>query len=242
MENYNSEFYVDMEITSASSAIEIIPILINQYHPTSVVDVGCGTGAFAQEFLKRGIQDVIGYEGDWMRGIDTLLQKEKYIYTDLTKRIMVTRNFDLCLCLEVAEHLDSFAAETLVSSLTALSSRIVFSAAIPKQGGNHHVNEQWPDYWAQLFAEKGFFLDWDPRMSIWDNSKIHPCYRQNLLVFSKKTESSHIIPTSLVHPDAWIQAMKYRKVPVWLRLTSKLPRSLLRAGKRVVSKVVGMTR
>jgi SAM-dependent methyltransferase len=242
MENYNSEFYVDMEVTSVSSAIEIIPILVNQYNPTSVVDIGCGTGAFAHEFYKQGIDDVIGYEGTWMRDKDTLLQKDKYVYNDLTKEIVVTRKFDLCLCLEVAEHLDFSAAETLISSLTALSSRVVFSAAIPKQGGNQHVNEQWPDYWAQLFAERGFFLEWDPRMSIWGNSKIHPCYRQNLLVFSKKTESSVIIPTSLVHPDAWIQAMKYRKAPFWLRLTSKLPRPLLRVGKRVISKIVRMTK
>ncbi len=242
MESYNSEFYVEMEVTSVSSAKEIVPILVKQYNPTSVVDVGCGTGAFAYEFIKNGIQDVIGYEGDWMRDKDTLLQKEKYIYTDLTKEIIVARNFDLCLCLEVAEHLDSFAAETLISSLTALSTRVVFSAAIPRQGGNHHVNEQWPDYWAKLFAEKGFFLDWDPRISIWNNSSIHSCYRQNLLVFSKKTEPSHIIPISLVHPDAWIQAMKYRKVPIWLRLTSKLPRILLRAGKRVVSKLEKVTK
>ena len=114
MENYNLEFYVDMEVTSVSSAIEIVPMLVNQYNPTSVVDIGCGTGAFAYEFFKLGIDDVIGYEGTWMRDKDTLLQKDKYVYSDLTKKIDVTRNFDLCLCLEVAEHLDFFAAQTLL--------------------------------------------------------------------------------------------------------------------------------
>ena len=62
MKMYDSEFYADMQILSATSAKEIIPLLINRYKPISVVDVGCGTGAFAQEFIQNGVEDVVGYE------------------------------------------------------------------------------------------------------------------------------------------------------------------------------------
>jgi len=242
LEVYSSEFYADMEVTSITSAKEIIPLLIDRYKPTSVVDVGCGTGAFALEFIKNGINDVLGYEGVWMREADTLLQKDKYIYWDITQEIRTTRIFDLCLCLEVAEHLDYLSARTLVSTLTTLSSRVVFSAAIPRQGGNHHVNEQWPKFWAQLFAEKGYILEWDPRLSIWNNLNIAACYRQNLLIFEKSSDRETIIPLSLVHPEAWELAMKYRKTPIWLKAFHLLPRSFLRFGKKFLHRIVGKIR
>lgn len=242
MEVYSSEFYADMEVTSITSAKEIIPVLIDRYNPTSVVDVGCGTGAFALEFINNGIEDVIGYEGIWMREADTLLQKDKYIYWDITQEIRTTRIYDLCLCLEVAEHLDYSSARTLISTLTTLSPRVVFSAAIPHQGGNHHANEQWPEFWAQLFAEEEYILEWDPRLSMWNNPNIASCYRQNLLVFVKSAERQGDIPLSLVHPEAWTLAMKYRKTPIWLRALHLLPRSFLSKGKRYLSRIIGMGR
>jgi SAM-dependent methyltransferase len=242
MEVYNSEFYADMQISSLASAKEIIPLLISRYKPASVVDVGCGTGAFAREFIQNGVDDVTGYEGEWMRGVQTLLQQEKYIFVDFTNGIVPTRIYDLCICLEVAEHLDSSSARTLVSILTSLSEKVVFSAAIPSQGGNHHVNEQWPDFWARLFAEKGYILEWDPRLSNWNNSNIASCYRQNLLVFEKGINRQMIVPISLVHPEAWIMAMKYRKTPIWLKALHLLPRPLLRFGKKLMRRIVGQAR
>ena len=235
MKNYSSEFYSEMEILSISSAKEIIPMLINRYGPVTVADVGCGTGAFANELISLGINDVDGYEGDWMKESQTLLPKSRYVYCDLTKKIQTNRIYDLCLCLEVAEHLDQSKARVLIESLTAMSSRIVFSAAIPRQGGNHHVNEQWPKYWAELFAEKGFLLEWDPRVTIWNNAKIAPCYRQNLLVFSLSDNHEVSSPISFVHPEIWDDVLKYRRVPFWLKILVKFPRSYLRLGKRVVN-------
>ena len=239
MEMYDSEFYADMQISSLTSAKEIIPLLMSKYQPISVVDVGCGTGAFAQEFIQSGVKDVIGYEGEWMQGAQTLLEKSKYIYVDFTHEIFPTRIYDLCICLEVAEHLDSSSARTLVSTLTSFSERVVFSAAIPRQGGNHHVNEQWPEYWANLFAEKGYALEWDPRLFIWNNSSIASCYRQNLLVFGKSANPKIVIPPSLVHPEAWVLAMKYRKTPIWLKALHLLPRPFLRFGKKFLYRIVG---
>ena len=232
LKEYNMEFYNDMEILSVSSAKEIIPILVERYNPLSVVDIGCGTGAFAFEFMRTGLTKVVGIEGEWMKNVSTILPKDNFFYYDITETIEPNIIYDLCLCLEVAEHLEKSKARILVSSLTSLSSRVVFSAAIPLQGGNHHVNEQWPEYWAALFAEKGYFLEWDPRISIWNNSKIASCYRQNLLVFSRDDGDKQSIPVSLVHPEAWELAFRHRKVPLWLRILYLLPSSFLRLGKK----------
>ena len=228
MTNYSDDFYATMEQGSRSSARQIVPLLISKYSPNSVVDVGCGTGPFANEFLNLGVSDIAGYEGDWMKSVPTLLPKNFYIYQDLTKPLISTKKYDLCLCLEVAEHLEEGDARTLIETLTKLSEVIAFSAAIPQQGGNHHVNEQWPHYWGKLFAEKNFFLDWDPRFSIWENSEIEGCYRQNLLIFSLHAEKSELKLTSLVHPVLWTEAMNARKIPLRVRLIGKLPQSIFR--------------
>lgn len=174
-----------------------------------------------------------------MREVKTLLHKDKYVYVDISKELRTLRTYDLCLCLEVAEHLDYSSARTLVSTLTSLSPRVVFSAAIPHQGGNNHVNEQWPEFWALLFAEKGFSLEWDPRLLIWNNSNIASCYRQNLLVFEKVTTKESTIPLSLVHPEAWNSAMRYRKTPFWFKAFTRVPRPISRMGKRFIHKIVG---
>lgn len=232
-----------MEQGSFSSAQEIVPKLISRYSPMSVVDIGCGTGSFANEFLKLGIAEVIGYEGDWMKPLPTLLPKANYRYHDLRTPIESSKSYDMCLCLEVAEHICENSAANLISILTLMSSRVVFSAAIPKQGGNQHVNEQWPAYWSKLFAERGFFLEWDPRQSIWENDKIEGCYRQNLLIFAKNSANNLEEPKALVHPVIWIDAMAVRKVPLSRKLIGKLPNfifvfrrfllKLLRAKKNV---------
>jgi SAM-dependent methyltransferase len=237
LRNYSDDFYKTMAHGSRSSAQHIVPLLLSRYTPNSIVDVGCGTGPFAHEFLRRGVIDVAGYEGIWMAELFTQLPKDYYIYQDLTKPFEVTRKYDLCLCLEVAEHLDEMHARQLIESITSLSDVIVFSAAIPMQGGNHHVNEQWPMYWANLFAERNFFLDWDPRMKIWEVSEIEGCYRQNLLVFSSKTEKREVNAISLVHPELWSQAMRIREVSLKHRLAKRLPKSFFLFRRYILKKI-----
>lgn len=223
MDNYSNDFYATMEKGSFSSAQKIVPKLIARYSPNSVVDIGCGTGSFANEFLNLGISEVTGYEGTWMAPLPTLLPKANYLYHDLTKSLTSPKSFDMCLCLEVAEHIDEKFAENLIQMLTSVSSIVVFSAAVPKQGGNHHVNEQWPGYWSKLFAARGFFLEWDPRQSIWEDVNIEACYRQNLLIYSKGPTDQQIEPMALVHPGIWLDAMAIRKVPLSRKLIGKLP-------------------
>jgi hypothetical protein len=102
---------------------------------------------------------------------------------DLTMPLHITRKFDLAISVEVAEHLPESAAKTFVDSLTSLAPVILFSAAIPDQGGKLHVNEQWPAYWINLFATLGYELIDCIRWRIWEISGIEPYYAQNCLLF-----------------------------------------------------------
>lgn len=174
-----------------SSAAALVPLLVDRWQPASVVDVGCGEGWFVKEFTDRGIR-AEGVDGhvDGIQRVDLAAPP----YPDLG-------TFDLAISLEVAEHIDPANAGDLVAWLCRLAPVVVFSAALPGQGGPGHVNEQWPAYWGALFAEHGFGGSEDLRGELWADERIEWWYRQNLLVF---TDGAPVVELrSLVHPGAW---------------------------------------
>ena len=56
----------------------------------------------------------------------------------------------------MAEHLDPSRAISFVHELTELSDAILFSSAVPLQGGYHHINEKEMTYWVDLFKNEGY--------------------------------------------------------------------------------------
>jgi hypothetical protein len=86
--------------------------------------------------------------------------------------------------LEVAEHLPESRAASFVADLCRLAPVVLFSAAIPGQGGTGHVNEQWPGYWADLFGARGYSVSGALRWRIWNDCRVCNWYSQNMLVAS----------------------------------------------------------
>ena len=138
------------------SAGRIFEIVQRHLALTSALDVGCGTGDFLFQANKRGMADVFGIEGAWAADSRFLLEPDKRRLTDLEQPFDLGRTFDLVISLEVAEHLSARAAQGFVASLARHGDFVLFSAAIPQQGGINHVNEQWPAYWAAQFRAHGF--------------------------------------------------------------------------------------
>ncbi len=206
MGRYSRSFYSDLESSSESSAQVLVPILIDKYQPSSVIDFGCGTGAFVRKFLESDISDVIGVEGNWILELDDIRHEKWLKVSDLNFRLELNKKVDLVLCLEVAEHLEEKNARQLIQSLTLASDRIVFSAAIPGQAGTDHINLQYPEYWADIFYENGYVLEWDPRPSIWKKKGVAPWYKQNMLVYSKQLGEDRSInyPNRLHHPEIFL--------------------------------------
>jgi hypothetical protein len=101
--------------------------------------------------------------------------------------------------MEVGEHLPTDAATILVQSLCAHSPVVVFSAAIPRQGGVEHINEQWQSYWANLFAKQGYAVYDCVRPRVWELETVAEYYRQNTLVYVKRENQTVI---SLFEMDA----------------------------------------
>jgi len=148
------------------------------------VDIGCGTGSWLASFVANGVHDVLGFDGDWVNTAQLKIPVERFVRQDLTSPVAMDRRFDLAMCLEVAEHLPAGRAHSLVRDLTRLASCVLFSAAVPGQGGTNHVNEQFLSYWAEYFEQEGFVPINLIRPLIWADDKVEWWYRQNLIIFA----------------------------------------------------------
>ncbi|MFA7169473.1 MAG: class I SAM-dependent methyltransferase [Candidatus Paceibacterota bacterium] len=156
---YNKNFFNRASELEEPSAQAVALILIKYFNPKSVIDIGCGIGIYLKEFSKRGVE-ILGYDNS-PEAIRSSLVGEKIKFQDLRKPLILERKFDLCLCVEVAEHLPSESVSTLVETLSGLSNVIFFTAATPGQGSLEigHINEQPNEYWIEKFAEHHFMID-----------------------------------------------------------------------------------
>ncbi len=179
---------------------------------------------------------MFGVEGGDIKNELLQIPKDRFLSFDMEKPLQLERQFDLVMSLEVAEHLPAECAEMFVESLTSLGPVVLFSAAIPFQGGVHHVNEQWQEYWVERFREKGFLAIDCIRKKIWQNPDVSWWYAQNMLMFAKrdyienhpllKAEYEKTCPSmfSIVHPNRYLKATTpeilkriYRTIKMLLR-------------------------
>jgi len=201
---------------NTKAAQEIVPILIKFLQPNSVIDVGCGIGTWLSVFQDFGVQDILGIDGEYVDKnlLQSHIDASKFIAHDLTQQFKVDKKFDLVISLEVAEHLPEQAADTFVKTLVSLGDYIIFSASIPYQGGEGHINEQWPTYWSAKFQQYGFDMYDCIRFIFWSNTDVSWWYKQNIFFVVKTGKQLPDIPLStkplhLVHPELYNQKMNY---------------------------------
>jgi len=182
---YSTGYYEGISNVSKRSAEAMLPKIFELVEPKSWVEVGSGTGSWTQTAMELGVSDCVAVDGPWVKDNELLIPHTNFVKHDLTQPLVLNRKFDLALSLEVAEHLDERFADTIVQSLTSHSDLIVFGAAIPMQGGTHHVNEQWPSYWISKFIDHGYECIDFVRPSLWRDDRVAPFYIQNTFMFLK---------------------------------------------------------
>src|SRR5688572_7786920 len=156
---YTQQFYDKCRDGAFRSAQVIIPRTLDMCGPQAirrVIDVGCGIGTWLRVCLEHGVSDIKGLDGDYVDGSALEIPEGTFQATDLNGPVQPDAQWDLAMSLEVGEHLRPESAPGLVHLLTGLAPVVLFSAAIPGQGGVDHVNEQWPHYWAALFADEHY--------------------------------------------------------------------------------------
>lgn len=214
MNPYKDDFYQDRYNKTFYAANRVLSIILDILpNVTSAVDVGCGVGAWLRVLQEKGINEIRGIDGSWVNKNLLAIPTEFFYTQDLANTIDIDRRYDLAISLEVAEHLPPERAYDFVASLTGFSDFVLFSAAIPYQGGTNHFNEQWPEYWANIFKSHGYVVLDVVRKHIWDDRKISFCYKQNILFFVKqsklpclKLENESVASgfLSIIHPDTYM--------------------------------------
>lgn len=204
---YDALFFRYIEEGAVRSARIVVPTVVECLGVRSVLDVGCGAGAWLGEYLRAGVE-ALGIDGEYVDRERLLVPADRFVELDVSRPFDLGRRFDLVQCLEVGEHLPHDASSTLVGNLTRHSDRILFSAAIPGQGGEHHVNEQSYEFWRGLFAERGFspFDFIRPRLA---GSRVEPWYARNMILYAAAEATEHLrdevrrtrVPEGFAIPD-----------------------------------------
>jgi len=186
---YGEKFYSDMNDSNLSSARAVVPIVLDLVENTSsVIDIGSGRGLWLKAFLENGVESVYGVDGSWVEEKDLVVPTECFSSMELDKEFVVNKEANLAISLEVAEHVPESSAEHFINQLTKTAPIVLFSAAIPGQGGTNHLNEQWPSYWEEKFKARGYIAVDAIRRKIWSNKDIAFFYSQNMFFFVKETE------------------------------------------------------
>lgn len=206
---------------SERSANIVAKTLMPLLRPRSVLDVGCGTGVWAEAFRNAGADIAHGIDGPWAPAGGRLGEERFTRWNFQTDPPggpdLPHPRFDLVISLEFVEHVCQTRADDLVDFLTSQGDALLISAAIPLQGGQNHVNERWPEYWARKFAERGFEPFDALRFALWNETGVESWYRQNMILYFRKgtmpaavrewgnrlaSQSLHK-PQAVVHPELY---------------------------------------
>ena len=221
-ELYDEKYHAARLEGAASSAAVVVPLLLELFPwVTSVVDVGCSTGAWLHQFELHGISRVLGVDGADIPPRMLQIDRSQFRQIDLCEPLPPLGRFDLVMSLEVADRIPSEAAQQFVNGLTRTSDLIVFSAAVPGQSKHLTIHERWPSYWSALFADCRFACFDILRERLWYDQRVEWWYSQNMLVFVSESREDLLnrLPSTrraamldIVHP----RAFEYFRGEAWL--------------------------
>ena len=204
----------------------LLPVIFDGLSVSSILDVGAGTGVWINAARQIQIIDCVGIDGIVLTGHDLKCERGLISEINLANSFDLGRTFDVAICLEVAEHLPATSALGLIESIVKHTDLVFFSAAIPGQSGQHHINCQWPKYWQNLFNECGFECVDDIRSRIW-TMDVDPWYKQNIFrAFKSENAGSESRIRSLVHPEMLkhIRILNEGKKSFFQKVVNKLER------------------
>lgn len=145
-----------------------------------------------------------------------LISQENYLKYDLRNPLSLTRKYDIAISVEVAEHIDNKYAKIFIGNLCRHSDVILFSAALPNQGGTGHINEQPCSYWKQIFEKYKYRAIDCIRPVFWNDDTIEIWYRNNSILYVNERLYNDFIkiipmqvhPLDIVHPEMLARILK----------------------------------
>jgi SAM-dependent methyltransferase len=182
---YDQRFYDYISKGSRRSAEYVVPYMKSIFELDSVLDVGCGAGAWLAVWKENGSK-ITGLDGDYVNRDTLYIETGEFTAKDLSEPFNLDKKYSIVQSLEVAEHLPKGASENFVECLCAHADIILFSAAPPGQGGDNHVNEQTYEFWRKIFAAQNYVPVDLIRKEFSNNKKVERWYRYNSFVYISK--------------------------------------------------------
>lgn len=164
--------------------------LSERYCPTSVLDIGCGSGAYLKYFASQGAVRITGIDSNGGRA--KYLEGDEYVQADLNKPLDLAQTYDLVMCLDVAEHIPADSEHALVSSVGRHArERIVFSGACTGESGGAHGNGRPISHWLAKFASVGWYPSLFDSLALQSLSTL-PRFRSSLVVLTRDDADSAV--------------------------------------------------
>jgi SAM-dependent methyltransferase len=189
-QGYSEAYYDGIESANSHAYQLLAETLTEVFRPRSVADVGCGSGGISAALRDNGVEQIHPF--DFSQASVDMTRSRGFSNAqrlDLTQAKEIPATADLCLCLEVAEHIPRKFERHLVSLLSRVAPVLIFTAAPPGQGGHLHVNLRSQEHWTNLFREHGMEHDdssYQKVIHIFGGRMIRD-YSDNLLVFRRST-------------------------------------------------------
>jgi SAM-dependent methyltransferase len=191
---YDANFFAWNNHGVRQSAREIVAILMASLRAGSVLDVGCGQGVWLHAWQEAGATRVVGLDGAYVDQERLLVPRSSFVVADLSQPFDLGERFDLVQSLEVAEHLRPSVSTSFIDSLTRHGDVVLFSAAVPGQGGEYHVNERPLEFWRDLFRQRGYAC-FDPiRPAVQGKATVQSWYQYNTLLYANAAGAARLPP------------------------------------------------
>ena len=187
---YGKRFYDNLAQLSRDSARIFLGHLFSFWKPASVIDVGCGDGAWLGACTLNGPARLVGLDGNWVTHDMMPSAAIEFRPTDL-RQDFSAGSFDLAISMEVAEHLPPEASDRFFHSLARCADAVLFSAAFSGQPGTDHINTRLHSFWAAKFLGQGYQLFDLFRPKFWSDERVAPWYRQNTFLYAKPGHPLH---------------------------------------------------
>ncbi len=198
---YTREYYTKHDTASYQSAKAVLTKLSSYIKPHSVIDLGCGSGTWCRAAAELWEIPVTGIDQHAYYDCHMHIPETQYRQLDIRKELCNYRA-ELTICVEVIEHIDEAYEDIVLDNICSTSDNVLFSGALPFQGGTGHINEKPYSYWVDKFSARGFGLDERLRNGIWHNDAIAIWYRNNIMLLQKNNYRPKLnSPLDIIHPD-----------------------------------------